>query len=101
MLDMIGLNSVTNADLMCRKGANEMTFSDEDLKRLKENISKVVYMCETSVSVPRMNDLLARMEAAEEIAEDVGDCDCRMAWSGKWVWCAMHRKWRKAKGETV
>lgn len=75
------------------KDGGEMTFTDEELKRLKEEIaSDFPRMGTPSYMLP----LLRRLEAAEkllppEALEDCGEPRCTD--------CAVYRPWRKAAGK--
>lgn len=83
-----------------------MTFTDEDLKRLKEDLhkNKVRTGIRTHIHYRRepLEALLARLEAAEALAEDHAwheadcsspseECDCGYAED--------RAKWRKAAGK--
>lgn len=61
-------------------------FSDEDLKRLKETMSKAVYRSETSIKIPRLADLLARLEAAESVLNNLSCGERENLQSGLALW---------------
>lgn len=62
-----------------------MTFTDEDLKRLKQDLEHNYYPGE----IERVQALLARLEAAEKVANN---CNC-LSYS--------RARWRKASGKDL
>jgi hypothetical protein len=64
-----------------------MTFTDSDMKRLKEDGAKYGYqLCKPDGLILDLWALLARLEAAEKAAEDTGSPE-------------LYKAWRKSKGD--
>ena len=70
-----------------------MTFTNDELKQLKELIRKDIYGCEVLISVQRVKALIARLEAAENLIKN-SECLHPNFAQNKWVLA-----WRKVKGE--
>lgn len=62
-----------------------MPFTDEDLKRLKDGLDNKISI---SLSDAQFKALLARLEAAEDVASHVTDCPL-----------VFIERWRKAAGK--
>jgi len=75
-------------------GSN-LCFSDDDLKRLKEYVSRPETF-EMPLNNGTIKALLARMEAAEAVIAK--GCDCRDSFPDQKC-CQVFEAWRKAKGE--
>lgn len=84
-----------------------MAFSDEDLKRLKEKISKTGDEEDHFVYIEKAEALIARLAAAEksiELVQAESPCNCIASPSGhsifdaKCMRCRILEAWRKAAG---
>lgn len=71
-----------------------MSFTDGDLKRLKED---VVFLVDSKAMGTDLDALLARLEAAEAVLEDP-DMQQFLATAG-WEFAAVIEAWRKAAGK--
>lgn len=74
-----------------------MTFSDHDLKRLKEDIArfKETGAHPFSIQGPQLDALIARLEAAEAI---VDRCECKPHRQS--LGCEGYLTWRKRAGKS-
>lgn len=74
-------------------GDNEMTFTDEDLKRLKEyhSIDREFHANSIWVERSKLKALIARLEAAENCAKNLNNILAEH--------CELLEVWRKSKGE--
>lgn len=65
-----------------------MTFTDEDIKRLKERLADGCILTDTDVDLPA---LVARLEAAEKLIDQH-----KLTWPEQIEW---YEKWKKAAGK--
>lgn len=72
-------------------GMGLMTFTDDDLKRLKEDVAKGGWS-------PKMPALLVRLEAAENVADDY-ECLQIALGCGFWIENPLFKAWRKSAGK--
>lgn len=70
-----------------------MSFSDDDLKRLKER------MKDADVPASHVKLLLARLDAAEVLADPSYECTCGFLGPKEYRECEGHFNWRKAAGK--
>jgi hypothetical protein len=86
------------------KGEFKVTFSDDDLKRLKEYIKR---RPEGYIAVPDFEALLARLEAAERVIDRLNECNreqydeesvCSGWYCNSWIDSEI-RVWRKVAGK--
>lgn len=75
-----------------------MSFTDEDLKRLKEDIGNGSWLM--SLSGNHLSALLARLEAAEKVAGYVCHCDRNDLDRSRDCPCPeLHKAWLRSKGD--